>query len=137
MRRSPSRGSLLLEQVVAIGLIGMLLLMVAAMTTQTARGSKGARMDYEAHNIGRALLEGYQARGVDLLSIGLQPQVTGQLSNGVPYTADVLLYSGGGAGIVAGLSDNDIKGIRVTVRWKDINGNHQDQIEGALIRIAR
>lgn len=118
-------------------MIAMMLLMVAAMTTQTARGSKGALVDYEAHNIARTLMEGYQSRAVDLMTLGPQPPVTGKFTNGVDYTADVLLYSGGGGGVVAGLTDDDIKGIRVTVHWKDINGNHQDQIEGALIRIAR
>ena len=131
------RGSLLLEQVVAIGLVGMLLLMVAAMTVQTGRGSKAARMDYEARNIARAQMEQYQARAVDLMTIGAQPTVNGELSNGVPYTADVLLYSAGGAGIAAGLVDDDLKGIRVTVEWRDANGDHQEQVEGALIRIAR
>jgi hypothetical protein len=128
---------LLLEQVVAIGLIAMLLLLVAAMTLQTGRGSKAARLDYEARNIGRSLLEEYQKTAVDLLPVGTQPVVSGQLSNGLDYTATVELYSGGGTGVVETLLDSDIKGIRVTVRWKDINGNHQEQVEGALIRIAR
>lgn len=131
------RGSLLLEQVVAIGLIGMLLLMVAAMTVQTGRGSKASRMDYEARNIARTQMEQYQARAVDLMTVGAQPAVIGELSNGIPYSVDVILYSASGASVAAGLTDDEIKGIRVTVKWRDANGNHQEQVEGALIRLAR
>ncbi len=71
------------------------------------------------------------------MTVGAQPTVTGELSNGIPYTTDVLLYSGGGVGAMAGLTDDELKGIRVTVKWRDANGNHQEQVEGALIRLAR
>ena len=121
----------------AIGLIAMVLLLIAAMTLQAGRGSKGARMDYEARNIGRSLLESYHNKAVDLLPLGLQPPVVGQFANGLDYTATVELYSGGGTGIAQGLSDADFKGIRVRVSWKDVNGQHQEQVEGALVRIAR
>ncbi len=115
-----------------------MLMMVAATTVQMGRGSKGARLDYEARNIARSLLESYQARAVDLLTLGPQtPPVTGEMSNGASYTATVDLYSLGGGGIYFGLNNNDIKGIRVTVSWTDSNGSHQEQVEGNLIRIAR
>jgi hypothetical protein len=134
MRR---RGSLLLEQVVTIGLVGMLLMMVAAMTIQTGRGSKSSRLDFEAKNIGKSVLESYQARAVDLLSVGTEPPLTGQFSNGIEYTATAVLADKGGTGIYAGLTPNEIKGILVTVTWVDANGSHNEQVEGVLVRIAR
>lgn len=121
----------------AIGLIAMVLLLIAAMTLQTGRGGKAARMNYEARNIGRSLLEGYQAQAVDQLPLGTQSPVTGQFSNGIAYTATVDLTFPGSSGPLNGLSEADFKGIRVLVTWKDANGNHQEQVEGALLRIAR
>jgi len=128
---------LLLEQIVTIGLVGMLLLMVAAATIQTGRGGKSGRLDYEASNVAQNLLETYQARSVSLLPLGRQPAISGRLPGGTDYTAIVELLSEGGAGIAAGLTDNDIKRIRVSVAWMDTTGLHTKQAEGVLVRIAR
>lgn len=131
------RGSVLLEQVLSLGLVAVLLLMIAATTVQTSRASKASRLRYEARNAARSLMESYQARSASLLSIGTEPVITGQFSSGDPYDATVVLSSGGGAGCFAGLSDQEIKRIEVTVSWRDAQGVQREQLSGVLVKVAR
>lgn len=132
-----ARGSVLLEQVLSLGLVAMLLLMIAATTVQTSRASKSSRLRYEARNAARSLVEQYQARSVSLLVVGNEPPVNGQFSNGHPYTANVRLSSCGGSGSFAGLSDQEVKRIDVTVTWRDNQGNQQELLSAILVKVAR
>lgn len=130
-------GALLLEQVVCIGLLGIVLLIAAAATIQVGRGGRAAQRSYEAHTIAQNLLETHQAGSVSLLSIGALPPVDDEFSDGTPYTANLDVYGLGGVGIASGLSDDDIKGLRVTLVWSDINGSHEARCEGLLARLPR
>ncbi len=131
------RGGLLLEQVVAIGLLGFVLLMAAAMIAQTGRGGRQARMSYEATTIANNILETYQTHSVSLLPLGTLTPIQGQLSDGTPYTADLETYSLAGTPMAAGLTDDDLKGMRVELTWVDDGGSHQARCEGLLVRIPR
>ncbi len=128
---------MLLEQVLSLGLVAMLLLMIAATTVQTSRASKSSRLRYEARNVARSLMEQYQARSVSLLAVGNEPAVHAQFSNGHPYLANVRLSSCGSSGSFAGLSDQEVKRIDVTVSWSDSQGNQQEMLSGLLVKVAR
>jgi hypothetical protein len=127
----------MLEQVVAIGLLGILLCMVAAQVVQTGRGGKAGRHAYEGSTIAQNLLETNQAKSVTLLDMGLWDPVTGSFSDATPYSAQIEVYSMNGSGPAAGLSDDEIRGMRVTVSWQDSNGSHQARSEGVLVKMAR
>ncbi|MBI3925223.1 MAG: hypothetical protein HY319_06755 [Armatimonadetes bacterium] len=136
-RTARTRGALLLEQVISIGLLGAMLLMVAAATIQTGRGGRAAQRSYQGRVVAQNLLETQQSGSVSLLSIGVLPPIEDQFSDGTPYTATVEIYGLGGVGAASGLSDDDIKGLRVTVVWSDVNGSHQARCEGLLARLPR
>ncbi len=121
----------------AIGLVGLLLLMIAATTLTTSRGSAAARLNYEAQLVAQGLLERYQARSVAALPLGDQPEVRGEFSNGTGYVAVVTLSSLGPGGPFGGLSEEEAKGARVKVEWRDSTGAHQELAEGILVKIAR
>lgn len=121
----------------AIGLVGLILLLIAATTLSTSRGNAGARLNYEAQLLAQGLLESYQARSVADLPLGDQPQVTGEFANGTSYTAVVTLTSLGSNGPADGLTDQEVKGAQVKVEWTDSAGTHQERVEGILVKIAR
>ena len=128
---------MLLEQVLSLGLVAVLLLLIAATTVQTSRSSKSSRLRYEARNMARGLMEGSQARSVSLLSVGTEPAIAGQFTSGDPYAATVVLSSGGGAGCFAGLSDQELKRIDVTITWRDAQGAQTEHLSGVLVKVAR
>lgn len=132
-----TRGAAMLEQVLAIGLLAMLLLMIAAQLVQTSRGGKAGRHAYEANTIAQNLLETQQAKSLTLLPMGEWDPTEGTFSDSIPYTATITVYSLNGTGAAAGLDDTEIRGLRVTVAWKDVNGRHEAQSEGLLVKIAR
>lgn len=131
------RGAFLLEQMVSIGLLGLLLVMVAAVTVQNGRGGRSAQRGYEGQVIAQNLLETHKAGAVSLLPLGTLPAVTGRFTDQTPYTATTEVYSLGGAGFASGLTDNDLKGVRVTVTWRDVTGTRQARCEGLLARLPR
>lgn len=138
MARSLRRlGAILLEQVVSIGLLGLVLLLVAAMTAQTGRGGRTGRARYDANCVVQSTLEHYQAVSPSLLPLGPLPDISGQLSDGTPYLIELETYSLGGSGIATGLSDDDLRGLRVRLSWGDNSGSHQALAEGLLTRIPR
>lgn len=131
----PRRGVLLLEQVLSVGLLTVVLLMAAAGTIQSGRGSRSAQRGYEAQAIAQNLLEAQQARSVSLLPIGPMPRVTGTLSDNTPYAAELEVYGLNGRDSASGLTDDDIKGLRVRVTWTDVEGQHEARCESLLARL--
>lgn len=131
------RGAFLLEQMVSIGLLGVLLVMVAAVTVQTGRSGRTAQRGYEGQVIAQNLLETHRAGAVSLLSMGSLPPVNGRFSDETPYTATTEVYGLGGAGFATGLTDNELKGVRVTVTWRDVTGTRQARCESLLARLPR
>ncbi len=122
------------EQVVAVGLLGLLLLVVAAMLVQTRRGGVQNRRMYEATCLSKDLLEKQLAKSVYDLPLGPQATISGQLQDKIIYGAVVEGYSLAGPG---GLTDQDLKGIRVTVTWSDSLGAHSAKSEAILSRIPK
>ena len=131
------RGAILLEQVVAIGLLGLALLMVAASLAQSARSGRALQHGYEAQVLAQNLLEKQRAGSVSLMSVGSGPPVTGQFSDGTSYTATLSVYGPSGLAGAAGLGDADLKGLKVTVRWNDVTGSRQASCESLLARLPR
>ena len=132
MRR---RGAFLLEQVVTIGMLGLLLLVVASSIIQTGRGGAQSQKIFEAECVAHNLLESQMTRAVSLVPLTPQIPVDGKFRDDTPYQSLVQGYSLGGAGAATGLSDSEIRGVRVTVSWKDQSGQHQAQCEGCVVRI--
>ena len=69
------------------------------------------------------------ASSVSDLPVGLHPVKTGRLDAGADYTAELEVYSLNGSGAAVGLTDKEIKRLRVTVHWADDHGPHQCQAE--------
>ncbi len=131
------RGAFLLEQMVSIGLLGVLLVMVAAVTVQTGRSGRTAQRGYEGQVVAQNLMETHRAGAMSLLSIGSLAPVNGRFTDQTPYTATTEVYSLGGGGFATGLTENDLKGLRVTVTWRDDTGTRQARCESLLARLPR
>lgn len=128
---------LLLEQVLSVGMLGLLLLVVAAMTIQTGRGNRMSKLTYEASCVAQNVLEKQLARSVSLIPLGPQAAVQDKFSDESPYTLSLEAYSLGGTGIAAGLSDDEIKRLKVSVRWVDQAGSHVSRCEGIAVKLPR
>jgi hypothetical protein len=137
MRSSGAAGFSLAEQVLAIGLLGLILLAVAAMSVQTKRGGVANRRAFEASCLAQDLLEGQMARSVYDLDLGPQPELLGQLRDQTPYRAVLEVYSLGGIGPASGLTDREIKRILATVEWRDSTGPHRARCESIVAKIPK
>jgi hypothetical protein len=123
---------------VALGLLALILLAVAAMSVQAKRGGVSHRHMLEASNLAQDLLEVQLARSVYDMPVGVLASIAGQLQDQTAYQADVESYSLVGAGpAYVGLTDQDIKRVRVSVRWRDLTGVRLTQAESVLARLAK
>jgi shikimate kinase len=92
----------------------------------------------EASNLAQDLLEVQLARSVYDMPVGVLASIAGQLQDQTAYQADVESYSLVGAGpAYVGLTDQDIKRVRVSVRWRDLTGVRLTQAESVLARLAK
>lgn len=131
------RGFSLLEQVLALGLLGIILLAVAAMSVQAKRGGVANRHLLEASGLAKDLLEVQMARSVYDMPLGSLASFTGQLQDQTAYQADVETYSLGGSGPAVGLDDREIKRIRATVRWLESSGPRVAVAETVLAKLPK
>lgn len=130
------RASTLAEVVIAIGLMGGLLLVLAAMAVQSQRGGRHLRARVEARSIAESLLE--QQMGLDIKSLPATPRALpmGQLRDGTPYQATLESFSlDTSSGPAQGLTDGDIRGIRVQLTWNDNLGTQRVTCESYLARV--
>lgn len=135
------QGSVLFEQMMSIGIIGIILLISAASMIQTNRAQLQSQLSFEANSICKNLLEQNLAKSITLHTVSAAPvqSITGKFLQGATYQADVNIFSLGTAApaLATGLNDSDIKGIRTTVRWKDTIGDHTCSAEGFCINMTR
>lgn len=131
------RGFSLLEQVLALGLLGIILLAVAAMSVQAKRGGVANRHLLEASALAKDLLEVQMARSVSDMPLGSLASFGGQMQDRTAYQADVETYSLGGSGPAVGLSDSEIKRIRATVRWRESTGPRTAVAETILAKLPK
>lgn len=135
------RGSLLFEQMMSIGIIGIILLISAASMIRTSRAQLMSQLSFEANSICKNLLEQNLAKSITLHTVGAAPvqSFNGKFLQGATYQADVSVFSLATASpaLATGLGDTDIKGIRATVRWKDTVGDHTCSAEGFCINMTR
>lgn len=134
--RSP-KGSMLLEQVVSIGLVAILLLVVAFTIVRTQRSSQAGKVRFEANMLAQNTLEAEQAQGISARNLGHLPLLQGRFSNDLIYQVDRELFTVLGQPATTGLTDQEIKGIRVTVTWRDLSGAQKAQAEGIAVKVAR
>jgi len=132
-----SQGFSLAETVITIALLGLILVAVAAMSVQTQRGGVANRRMFEANCLAQDLLERQMAQSVYDLALGAQAPLSGYLQDQTPYRAVVEVYSLGGSGPATGLSDQEVKRVRVAVSWQDRIGPHSAQAESVLARIPK
>jgi hypothetical protein len=125
------RGSALLEQVLAIGLLGGLLVVVAVMTVKTRQAGQFSQLSTEANCLAQDLIE--KQFTVKLADLPVSPNTSGTLRNGVPYTGKVETYSLG----VPGLSDDELTGVRATITWRDTQGVHRAQAETYVAKVPK
>lgn len=132
-----TRAFSLAETVITIALLGLILVAVAAMSVQTQRGGVANRRMFEANCLAQDLLEKQMAQSVYDLALGAQAPLSGYLQDQTPYRAVVEVYSLGSTGPANGLSDQEIKRVRVAVTWQDKIGSHTAQAESVLARIPK
>jgi hypothetical protein len=125
------RGSALLEQVLAIGLLGGLLVVVAVMTVKTKQAGQLSQLTAEANCLAQDLIE--RQLTVKLADLPVSPATSGKLHNGVDYQGVVETYSLG----AAGLTDDEIKGVRATISWVDSLGPHKVQAETVVAKVPK
>ena len=97
---------MLLEQVVAIGILGLLLLVVASAIVQTGRGGAHSQRSYEAECLAHNLLETQLTKAVTLVPLTVQAPLSGKFRDDTPYQSTVQGYSLGASGAATGLTDN-------------------------------
>jgi hypothetical protein len=156
MIRSSRSGSLLLEQIVTIGVLAIILVVTAVSMVQINKAQKQSQLTFEANTICKRILETELAKSVELHPLGPRSTVNSKFGQGNAYQLDVeifgpppevsttipdtrpappapqLPYVTGRA-----LGANDIKGIRVSVKWNDAIGNHAVISEGFCINMTR
>ena len=131
------RGTTLAELVVAIGMLGALLLIIALLAVTTTRSGKAQRHNYEANLVANNLLDEKQSTPGATPQIGILPEVTGAFADGTPYTAALEIYAVAGSGPTAGLGNQEIRRLMATVHWKETAGPGQVSAETLLAKIAR
>jgi uncharacterized membrane protein len=131
------KGASLVEMVLAIALFGALVLTIALFVIKIRQSGSVNRRMLQASCIAQSQLEKQLALSVEKAAIGKLPPIKGEFSDGNPCETVVEYYSLGGTGVAAGLSDSEIKGIRVTVTWIDSIGNHECHTESYVSKIPR
>ena len=131
-----SRGLALAEMVVGIGVLSLMLLVMAAMTTQSARSGNQSQHSYEALCIAQNRLEAQLARSIDSLPLASPAVQQGKLQDDTPYRLATEVYAFDQPA-AAGLSDPEIRRVLVTISWTDAQGVHARQVESCLARISR
>lgn len=121
----------MLEQVLAIGLLGGLLVVVAVMTVKTKQAGQLSQLTAEANCLAQDLIE--RQLTVKLADLPVSPATSGKLHNGVDYQGVVETYSLG----AAGLTDDEIKGVRATISWVDSLGPHKVQAETVVAKVPK
>ena len=109
--------------------------MVAATQVRTGQGARKHQRAYEAANVANNRLEEQLTKAVDRIPLGAQPAQSGQFQDGSPYSWCLEGYSLAGQGPAAGLTDSDIRGVRIRVIWNDPQGLQSAQAEGYVVRI--
>lgn len=131
------RGTTLAEMVVAIGILGGLLLIIALLAVTTSRSGKSQRHTYEGNIVANNLLDQKQSSPGATPQMGQLPAVTGAFSDGTPYTAALEIYAVAGGGPTAGLGTQEIRQLKATVQWQETSGPSRVSAETLLARIAR
>lgn len=134
--RLRTRASSLLELVVGIGILGLLLVVMAQLQVSTFRGGQQSRLHTEACEVAQNVLEQKLAGPFEALDLSPQPPNNGEFRNHLAYQVWVQPYSLGGTGPATGLSDDRIKGLRVTLRWTDQYGSHEVINESYKLKIS-
>lgn len=128
---------MLLEQVLCLGLAGLLLLLVAGTTIQIGRASQTAQLRFEARQLAASALARCRTRALEHLPLGQAPVERGELSHGAEVRTTVEVTSLDPPLAALGLTDQEIRAVRVTVEWRDSAGEHQERAEGFVVRMVR
>ena len=121
------------EQVVALGIVAILLVVLAAMMVQSRKAGHQSQLGYEAQNLAENRLEQLANLGFNQYSPGPQSAASGRLQDGTPYVLAAEVYSPG----LQGLTAQEARRIRVVVSWRDASGNHQRQSESCFARVQK
>lgn len=135
--RVAGQGSTLAEIVIALGLLGGLLLLVAAMAVQTHRGGKHMRTRVEARSLAENLLERQLSKDLKTMPLTPTPLGSGKLADQTPYQALLECELIPGTSASAGLTGSEIRCLRVRLRWSDNLGPQEVVCESYLSRIPR
>jgi hypothetical protein len=127
---------LLFEQVLSIGLIGIIILFAGLAIAQSIKAHRKSNLTFEAQNLAEDTVESYQALGLSSLPAG-PVALEGTFSDQTPYRTEVTFYSLPDSGPSTGLTDEDIRGVRVSVTWSDRSGQHVVKSESLVVRIQR
>jgi hypothetical protein len=129
-------GLALAELVVGIGILGVMLLVLAAMTVSSARSGNQSQHSYEAASTAQNRLEAQLAQSIDVLTVGTALVSQGKMQDDTPYTLATEVYAvDPPAG--AGLNTTQVRRVLVTISWTDAQGNHQRQAESCQANIPR
>lgn len=118
-------------------MLGALLLVIALLAVTTTRSGKAQRHFYEANLVANNLLDQKQSTPAATPLIGVLPGVTGAFADGTPYNAGLEIYSISSSGPTAGLTSQELRRLKATVRWKETSGPGEVSAEVLLARIPR
>jgi hypothetical protein len=83
------------------------------------------------------LLDAKLSTSVEDLVNGPLPPVLTAFADGTSYRAILEVYGVAGSGDTIGLTDSDLRRLRVTVHWRDAGGPHHTSAETYLARLPR
>ena len=128
------RGAALIEQVLALSLLAILLVVVATLMVKSRQSGQYNRRALELTSIAEGVLEEQIGRSIEKTPLGPQPEVAGKLSDGSDYKYQVVVSPVDDAG---GLTAKEIKKVRVNAAWLDARGWHHKSVEACWARLPR
>ncbi|MFN8605968.1 MAG: hypothetical protein U0931_00440 [Vulcanimicrobiota bacterium] len=135
--RRSRRATTLGELVVTLGILAIVLLVVTAMAVKSHQSGRSTRNRTEANTVAQNRLELQLSRAIDHLTIGAPLVETGRFQDNTAYRCTVEATAVSPTGPTAGLSQQELRAIRVTVSWDDSHGTHQVQAESYLAKVQR
>ncbi len=129
------RGSTLAEIIVAIGLLSVLLLVVALLSTITVRQGRSQRRLYQAQQRAEDLLDNHRATALSDKPPGVLPGLVGAFPDETPYRIDSEVYEP--PADLSGVDSQQLRRLVVRLHWQEAGRRAQVVAESYLVKLPR
>jgi type II secretory pathway pseudopilin PulG len=129
------RGSTLAEIIVAIGLLSVLLLVVALLSTITVRQGRSQRRLYLAQQRAEDVLDHHRSTALSDKPPGVIPILPGAFPDETPYQIDSEVYAP--PADLAGVDSQQLRRLVVRLHWREAGRRAQVVAETYLVKLPR